>query len=319
MNLLVLSDPGAKELQMLSQIQGLAEISIAGSLEEARQPASVAEAILLWEAPDCLLEETLPLCPSLRWIHSKSAGIEGILTPRLASSDVVLTNARGVYARSLAEFAISGMLFFAKDLPRMNRNKADKRWEQYDVEELSGRTLAIFGYGAIGKECARLAKAFGMKIVAARRNPQKSDGEGDLDAVYSFEERGKIIPDADYLLVTSALTPETRGALGRKELAALRKNAVVVNLGRGPVIDEAALIEVLREGKIRGAVLDVFDTEPLPNSHPLWTIPNVLLSPHSADHTATWKAESMEMFLKNFQRYRAGEPLLNVCDKKLGY
>ena len=318
-NLLVISSESNKYLKALQALRGRAEIAIGSSLDALRASAPTAEALLYWEGSPSLLQQVLPLCPNLRWVHSKSAGIENILFPELVEREITLTNARGVLASSLAEFALTGMLYFAKDLARMNRQKAMHTWEQFDVEELRGKTLGIFGYGSIGRQTAKRAKAFEMRVVAVRRSRDKTDGSEYLDEVFIGEERSKLFEQADFLLVSSALTEETRGAIGEKEISLMKKSAVILNLGRGPVIEEGALLRALKDGRIRAAVLDVFDVEPLPAHSALWSLPNVLLSPHTADHTATWKEESMACFLENFQRYAEGEELQNICDKRAGY
>jgi phosphoglycerate dehydrogenase-like enzyme len=201
----------------------------------------------------------------------------------------------------------------------MLRNQQARRWEQFDVEEIHGQTLGIIGYGEIGRSTAIRAHAFGMKILGVRRRPELSKSDAILDEIHSFDQRADVIGRSDYVLAAAPLTPETRGLIGETELRAMKSTGVILNLGRGPVIDEPALIRALEDRRIRGAALDVFDQEPLPESHPFWGMENVLLSPHCADHTATWLFEAMEFFVANFERFRAGEPLANIVDKNAGY
>ncbi len=241
------------------------------------------------------------------------------MTPKFVSSSIPLTNARGVFARSLGEFAITSMLFFAKDLRRMMAQQEAHCWEPFDVDELYGRTLGVVGYGAIGKASARLAKPFGMRILALRRQPEQPEDDGVADAVYSPDRLMDLMRESDYVLAAAALTPETRGMIGESQLRAMKPTAVIMNLGRGPVIDEPAMVRALREGWIRGAALDVFDEEPLPAGHPFFDLKNVLLSPHSADHTEGWLDLTMRFFLENFERFRSGRPLQNIVDKSKGY
>lgn len=266
-----------------------------------------------------LLRKLWPRACRLRWVHSFSAGVEGILFPELVESPVVLTNARGVFRRSLAEFAIAAALYFAKDLRRMMQSQEAARWDPFDVEELHGRTLGIVGYGEIGREIAARAHCFGMRVLALRRRPELVAGDPLVDAAFASHERLKMIPQCDYLVVAAALTPATRGLIGRAELAMMKPGAVLINVGRGPVVEEQALVETLGARRIRGAALDVFDVEPLPAGHPFYRLGNVLLSPHCADHTKDWQELAMRFFVENLGRFAAGQPLANVVDKRAGY
>ena len=262
--------------------------------------------MLVGAAPRELFEQVFLMAPRLKWVHVLWAGLDGLLFPALLESPVMLTNGRGVFARSLAEFVIAGMLWFAKDICRMRRQQHERRWEKFVVEELHGKRLGIIGHGSIGRAAAALAAAFGMKVV----------GVGRLSPREEFDE---IIEQSDYILVSAPLTEQTRGLVGEAEFRRMKPNAVLINVGRGPVVDEQALLEALRERRIRGAVLDVYTEEPLPPDHPLWAMDNVLLSPHCADNTPTWLDEAMQLFVDNFDRFTRGEPLRNLVDKKAGY
>lgn len=317
--LLVLSNPAARHLALLERLPGETRIVVGENAEIFAAAAGEASAVLCGGTHRALLQQLWPQLKSLRWVHALAAGLDGLLFPELVESPVPLTNSRGVFAPSLGEFAIAGMLWFAKDLNRMRRQQSERLWQQFDVEELRNRNLAIAGYGSIGREAAMRARAFGMRIHAHKRNATLAHGDPLVDRMYTREQLPAMLSLADYLLVCAPLTPETRGMIGEAEFACLKPSCVVLNLGRGPVIDETALVRALAERRIRGAVLDVFDTEPLPPEHPLWGFDNVLLSPHCADHTDTWMEEAMAMFLSNFERFAAGEPLLNVTDKRLGY
>ncbi len=264
-----------------------------------------------------LLEPVLAMAPCVRWIHSRLAGLDTLLFPALVESPVPLTNARGAYSRSLAEFSLAGLLYFARDLPRLVRNQAARRWEPFDVEELAGRTLAVVGYGDIGRAIAERARAFGMEIVAVRRRP--SDPDGIARRILGLGGTRDAIAEADDVAIALPLTKDTLRVVGEAEIAALKPTGVLVNVGRGAVVDERALVRALEERRLKGAALDVFENEPLPQDHPFWTLPNVLVSPHSADHTPTWLLDSTRIFLDNLARFRRGEPLLNLVDKRAGY
>jgi phosphoglycerate dehydrogenase-like enzyme len=313
---LVFSNPTARYLSRLERLPEPTRIVVGERAEVFTDAAKDADIVLTGGSYRALLEELWPGFRRLLWVHSLAAGLESLLFPALMESPIPLTNSRGVFARSLAEFALAGMLYFAKDLPRMRRQHAAGQWEPFDIEELDGRTLGIFGYGEIGRATAERAKAFGMKVRAVRRRVVSTPL---IDVMHRAEDLREMLAASDYLLVCAPLTPETRGSIGEAELRALPSHAVVINLGRGPVIVESALISALRDKHIRGAVLDVFDEEPLPAGHPFYSLDNVLLSPHTADHTATWMEDAMDLFLDNFDLYQRGMPLANVVDKEAGY
>lgn len=319
LSIIVIANPADRSLAQLERLPDETRITVGLTAEVHLDAAAGADIVLCSGTARAALRELWPRFARLKWIHALAAGLDGLLFPELVESEIPLTCSRGVFARSLGEFAAAGMLFFAKDLRRLVRQQGEGRWEQFDVEELTGRVLGIVGYGEIGRAAAVRAKAFGMKIHALRRNPEKSAGDTLIDRRFAAEEMDELMAGSDYLLAAAPLTPATRGLIGRRELSLMKSTAVIMNLGRGPVIDEAALIEVLKKERIRGAVLDVFDQEPLPEGHPFYSLENVLLSPHSADHTATWLDEAMGFFIDNFERWTKGEPLAAVADKKAGY
>jgi len=315
--LLVAHDPTARHLALLERLPPGLRILASDTAQGLRPAAAEAQVLLASPSAKPVIEQLWPDLKRLEWIHALSAGLEGLLFPALVESPVVLTNSAGVFARSLAEFALAGMLYFAKDLARMKRQQAARDWTCFDVEELRHRTLGIIGFGGIGRETAARARAFGMRIHAMRRTAPQPDPL--VDQWYTAAELDMLVTGADYLLISAPLTPETRCLIDARRLALLAPHAVVINVGRGPVVEEAPLIDALSSGRIRGAVLDVYDTEPLPAAHPFWAMDNVLLSPHTADHTATWLDEAMEFFLANFERWSTGQPLHNVTRKHDGY
>jgi phosphoglycerate dehydrogenase-like enzyme len=259
--------------------------------------------------------------PDLRWVQATVAGAgqqlhAAALTPEELER-VTVTTASGVHAGPMAEFCILGLLYFARGVPRLQADQRAHRWDQYPVAELSGDTLVILGLGAIGAEVARMAKAFGMRTIGINRRGQ-SDSP-DVDAVHSSDSLLGLLPQADAVVVTLPLTDETRGMLGAEALRSMAPGAVLVNVGRGAVIDEQALFDALREGRLSGAALDVFATEPLPVESPLWDLPNVLISPHTAALSVRENGRIVDLFIENLRRYRRGEPLLNRVDPRLFY
>jgi phosphoglycerate dehydrogenase-like enzyme len=318
-SLLVLAEPAERQLAMLEALPAETSIATGTNLEAFKRAAAGADAVLMWSGTRDLLREVLRIAPRVRWVHSRSAGLDSVLFPELVESPVVLTNGRGVFSQSLGEFAIGAALFFAKDFRRMVQSQEQGRWDPFDIVEIRGQTMGIVGYGDIGRAVASRAKAMGMRVVAVRRRPELSADDPEVDEVLPMTRIPDLLKQADYVTVAAPLAEGTRGLIGEAELGAMKPEAVIINIGRGPVIAEAALVQALQERRIRGAALDVFDEEPLAEGHPFYRLDNVLLSPHCADHTPTWLEDAMRFFLDNFERYRNGEPLLNVVDKRLGY
>jgi phosphoglycerate dehydrogenase-like enzyme len=317
--LLVLTAPGDKDIPFLAELRQKAMIVVGDSATEFAGAAVNAEIILHWSGSLALLREVFLTSPRMRWIHSRSAGLEQMLFPELVASNVIVTNGSGVFSPSLGEFALAAILYFAKDLRRMIRNQVSGVWEQFEVTMVSGQTLGIVGYGSIGRAVAARACALGMNVLGLRRGSQRSHEGSLIHKVYESGELLEMLPRCDYVVVTVPLTEQTRGLIGDTEFAVMKKNAVVINLGRGPTIEEGAMIKALSQRRIRGAALDVFDQEPLPPGHPFYSLENVLLSPHCADHTPDWLDNAMRFFLEQLERFRRGETLLNVVDKRSGY
>jgi phosphoglycerate dehydrogenase-like enzyme len=260
------------------------------------------------------------MSPAVRWVHSRSAGLERTLFPELIASDVIMTNGSGVFSPSLGEFALGAILYFAKDFRRMIRNQMAGVWEPFDVLPIAGQAVGIVGYGDIGRAVATRVRAMEMKVLAVKRHvPAKSNSDPLADHIYGPDHLIEMLSRCDYVVVATPLNAETNGMIGNAEFAAMKPSAVIINVGRGPVIDERAMIKALSDRKIKGAALDVFDEEPLPKGHPFYKLENVLLSPHCADHTPDWLDNAMHFFIAQFERFRRGEALLNVVDKKLGY
>lgn len=318
-NVLVLSNPASPHVSVLRPLEASAHFTITKDPAAIAQAAPSADVILNGQFTGDLLRLAFPRAARVQWVHTVSAGVEPILFPQLIDSPVPLTNGRGVFARPLGEWAVAAMLFFAKDLRRLVRNQEKGRWQQFDIEELDGRTLGVLGYGEIGRAAAARAKPFGMRVIAIRRRPELSDGDSILDAAFPPSALHEFLGQSDYVVVAAPHTQETRGMMGEAEFEAMKPNAVIVNVGRGPVIAEDALIRALTDRRIRGAALDVFNEEPLPAGHPFWALSNVLISPHSADHTVGWLERAMNAFVRNFHHFIQGERLENVVDKHAGY
>jgi phosphoglycerate dehydrogenase-like enzyme len=292
---------------------------VVGEALEAFKGAPAPDAIFVCSMGRKLVEPVLGLAPGVRWIHSRSAGVEYLMFDAVTQSAALLTNARGVFSASLGEFVMAAVLYFAKDLARMRRSQAARRWDPFDVDWAQGRTMGIVGYGDIGRAAAERARAFGMTVLAQRRNLEAARKDPLVHEAIPLARREELMARADYVVVAAPLTPETRGLLGAAEIAAMKPTGVLINVGRGPIVDEGALLAALQGGRIRGAALDVFATEPLPSDHPFYGLDNVLLSPHCADNTPGWLEAAMRFFLENLERFRSGQPLLNLVDKERGY
>jgi phosphoglycerate dehydrogenase-like enzyme len=312
-----LADP---DLKLLAQLPAETNIAVGNSVEAFERLAADATVILSWSVAGQLLRDVFAMCPKARWVHSRSAGLDGVLFPELVESPVPLTNGRGVFSQSLAEFALGAILYFAKDFRRMNRNQQAGRWEPFDIVEIKGQTVGIVGYGDIGRAVAQRVRPMGMRVLAVKRHGPALDNVDPLvQQVFPPAGRMEMLAQSDYVVAAAPLTDETRGMIGEAEFAAMKPNAVVINLGRGPVIDETAMVRALSEKRIKGAALDVFDNEPLPDGHPFYRLENVLLSPHCADHTPDWTEQAMRFFLAQFERFSEGKPLENVVHKQQGY
>jgi phosphoglycerate dehydrogenase-like enzyme len=322
-NLLVISPPDHYALPTLEALRPVSDLSISIDPAELARLAPAAEVILLTGLAGKSVDfrEIWKHTKSVRWVHSLSAGVESLLFPELVESTVPVTNARGVFKRPLAEFAVLGMLFHFKRVRRLIDNQREHKWDNFYVKLANQRVMGVVGYGEIGRECALLAKAFGLKIHAVRRNPEKSANDPLADRVFKLEELNEMLAEVDVLVCAAPLTPETHHMIGDAQFKAMKPTAIVINVGRGPVIEQTALIRALEKKQIAGASLDVFEEEPLPVSSPLWDMENVLISPHCTDRTEDpdWLALSMQNFIENFHRYQKGAPLENVVDKRAGY
>src|SRR5690242_7225772 len=322
-NLLVVSPRDHYALRNLAQVKELADISISNDENEIQHFGKDADILLHTSltGKTVAFAKVWPHTRKVKWVHSLSAGVERVLIPAFRESPVPLTNARGVFKRSLAEFALLGMLYFSKRVRRLVESQRAHKWDDFSTEFIENKIMGIVGYGEIGRECALLAKPLGVKIYAVRRNPSRSANDPLLDKIFAPDELPKMLAETDVLVAAAPLTPETKHMLGDSAFRAMKPSAIVMNVGRGPVIDEAALIRALAEKRLGGAALDVFETEPLAADSPLWDMENVLISPHCTDRTVNpdWLDLSMQCFIDNFQRYMKGEPLENLVDKKAGY
>jgi phosphoglycerate dehydrogenase-like enzyme len=318
--LLAIADPASPVMKSsLSRVPADVRLVVTDKPEELKTLAPEADAILYAHGQVPLLAGILPLATRVRWVHSLWTGVESILTPELLAHPAPLTNGRGVFRWPLADWVVGVMLYFAFDFGRVLKQQEEKLWKPFVSTTLEGRTLGIVGYGAIGSATAQRVRPFGVKIGALRRRPELFQDDSLIDRSYGPSQLRELMSASDYVLVVTPLTAETRGLIGEEEIAAMKPGSVLINIGRGPVVDEGALIRALQSGAIRGAALDVFDTEPLPPEHPFWEMRQLFLSPHTADRVEGFLGPAVDCFLDNLERFAKGASLINVVDKHAGY
>ena len=289
--------------------------------QEAEWRGLLGEATILYDFDRTHLDDLPDLAPNVHWVQATSAGI-GQLVGRQAYADrmpdTVFTTARGVHAIPLAEFAAMSMLMHSRRAGHSQALQSNKEWERYAATDLVGRTAVVVGLGAVGSEVARVAQALRLRVVGVRRNTTGADTL-PIDELVGPSHLMTHLPDADFLILVAPHTPETEGMIGAKQLAALPRGAALINIGRGALVDEPALIASLESGHVAAAYLDVFAEEPLPMNSPLWEMPNVLITPHSASTSDRENGRIIDIFCENLRRYLAGEPRLNVLDTVLLY
>lgn len=278
---------------------------------------------VIWDTPGAESKPVLELMPNLRWIQTTSAGV-GPMIKRLglSESDILVTTASGVHAKPLAEFAFAVMLNWVKEFPRLREEQIARRWERYCTSELDGATMTVIGPGRIGREVGRLGKAFGMHTIAiaSRVDPNRGEALG-FDEVFDRANLHDVLGRSDFVVISTPHTPDTENLVDAEAIAAMKPGIVLVNIARGIVIDEDAMIDALRSGHIAYAGLDVFRTEPLPGDSPLWEMPNVLIAPHSASTAMRENERITDIFVRNIPLYLAGryDEMSPLLDKQRGY
>lgn len=280
-----------------------------------------ADAALAWS----LRPEQFHAARKLRWIHSTAAAVHQLMFAELVASDVVVTNSRSVHGPVVAEQALALMFAVARKIPAAVRFQLRHVWAQEQMwregpvpGELQGATLGLIGLGSIGCEIAKRAATLGMRVLAAREHPERGEAEG-VEAVYGPAQLADLLGASDYVVLAAPVTPATRSLIDAKRLAQMRPTACLVNVGRGVLVDEAALADALRQKKIAAAALDVLEKEPLPPDSPLWDMENVLITPHTGSVTARLWERQYALISENVRRFLAAEPLLGVVDKSKGY
>jgi phosphoglycerate dehydrogenase-like enzyme len=292
------------------RVEGQAIVTYA-TAEQLPERLPGAEALLTWDFTSDAVRDSWAAADGLRWVHTASAGVDRLIFDGMVASDVAVTNSRGVFDTPMAEYVLSLVLAYAKDLPTTLRLQDGGQWRHRETESVVGTTAVVVGGGPIGAAIARLLRAVGIRV--------RLVGRGAREGVHAASELPVLLDDCDWLVLAAPLTAQTRGLVNADLLARLPTSARLINVGRGPLIVQDDLVDALSAGRLAGAALDVFETEPLPPGHPLWTLPGVIVSPHMSGDVLGWRDALVELFADNLARYRAGEPLLNVVDKAHGY
>ncbi len=294
-------------------------------------PLDDVEVMLRGRLPAETFDRILARAPNLRWVHSATAGVERVLTPSSRARGLVITNARGVFSRPVAEYVMMMILAVTRRLPQLLELQAERTWQPLEARELRDVTVGIVGLGSIGRAVGALATAFGCRVIATRRRPEAGSaaapGDGDepylgslmLDRVLPPERLHELLAESDFVVLATPLTHDTHDLISDEAIAALKPGAWVINVARGELVDERALARALRDGRLGGAVLDTFREEPLSPMSPLYDLPNLILTPHTSWSSARVVDRSVELFCTNLRRFADGQPLVNVVDPNAGY
>jgi D-2-hydroxyacid dehydrogenase (NADP+) len=314
LDVLVLSRVTDRHLEQIRAVNSRVRVTATADREHACTLAKDAEVIVAWNVPDGVIERAT----RLKWIHATAAGVDTLLFPSVLNGRVLLTSSVGIHTTVLPEHVMAVILAFARRLHVAVRNQMARRWNRGAAigEELEGKVLGVLGLGAIGRALAPRAAAFGMRVIGTKRSPEDIP---HVEKVLPPEGTAEVLQTADFVVVLLPLTAQTRGLIDAKALARMKPTAVLINVGRGPVVQEAALIDALRQGTIAGAGLDVFDREPLPADSPLYELENVIITPHVSGASPTYLDRAIPLFCENLRRYLAGAPMLNTVDPKRGY
>ena len=286
----------------------------AAGLAEALEGADV---VFAYDFLSTAIAEAWHAAGSVEWVHVAAAGVDALMSPQVRESEVVVTNSRGVFDSAIAEYVLGQVLSFAKDLPGSLRLQHEGRWVHRESEQVAGTRALVVGTGPIGRAVARLLRAAGLEVAGSGR--RERTGDPDFGTVTDTAGLPGALGEADWVVAIAPLTDETKGMFDADAFAAMQPHARFINVGRGELVVTDDLVSSLREGGIAGAALDVLDEEPLPEGHPLWSLPNVMITPHNSGDFIGWRDALVTLFAENFVRWADGRPLENVVDKSLGY
>lgn len=315
-NIVFVGYPNEQSFQAVTAAMPQSEVVFATTPEERLQHLPQAQLVI----GGGLTDEEIAVAESLVWHHVPWVGVEGTLTPALRAKNIILTNGSGVNSANIAEHVIAMMLAFAREIPRFVRDQEKHWWRHWDQQptyfELGGQTVLCLGTGSIGQDVARRLNAFGCQMIGASRSGRRVEG---FERCVSFDGLAEVLPLADHVVSSLPMTLGTAGIMSREHIHAMKPGAYFYNVGRGGTVDQAALIDALQTGHLAGAGLDVVDPEPLPEDHPLWDTPNVLITSHTSGNSPQALGRMVALTLEQLRRYQAGEELLNVVDQTAGY
>ncbi|TYC98877.1 D-2-hydroxyacid dehydrogenase [Arthrobacter echini] len=307
---------GAHPVRGLERVQELAEFRVVQSDGLARA-LDGADVLYLWDFFSGALPAAWHAADSLQWLHCAAAGVDRLLFPELVASDVVVTNAHGVFDQPMAEYVLGAVLHAAKGFGPLRDQQSQRDWIWREGRNIAGTRALVVGTGSIGRHTARLLRAVGIRVEGVGR--VASEHDDDFGRVHAAADLARVVGDVDWLVLVAPLTPATENLIDADVMGALPESAVLINVGRGRLLDEEALVARLRDGTLAGAVLDTFAVEPLPPDNPLWSLPSVLITPHMASNADSWLDDLAAQFERNLRLWLAGEPLPGVVDKVLGY
>jgi phosphoglycerate dehydrogenase-like enzyme len=305
------------EVPGLSKAGDIARWRFAKTLDELERELDGAQVLLGWDFRAGDLEQAWRHASELRWVHWGGAGVDALLFPALVESDVQITNARGAFDVPMAEYVLGLVIAMAKGFATTLKAQGEHRWHYRTEERIAGKRALVVGSGSIGRAIARLLAQAGLQVRGVGRTAR--DGDADFGHVHGIGELDALLPEADYVVLITPLTADTRGLFDTGRFACMHPGARFINVGRGALVDETALLKALNAGALAGAALDVFQEEPLPADSPLWDAPNLLVSPHMSGDTHDFKQVVAQQFLDNLKRYVAGEPLENCINKNTGF
>ncbi|KAF0808126.1 D-isomer specific 2-hydroxyacid dehydrogenase family protein [Alcanivorax xiamenensis] len=305
------------DLPGLESLEGLARIHQHRGVDGLAPRLAETDVLVVTDFRVDALERAWPSPCPIRWVHATSAGVDALMIPPLRDSDIPVTNAAGIFDRGIAEYVLGALLLFAKDTLGNLRYQRQRQWRHRETKMLRQQSALVVGAGSIGREVATLLGALGMEVIGTARRARQHDDA--FARVHAQEDLPALLGDADYVIITAPLTRQTEGLFNSDTFARMKPGAVLVNVGRGAIVDTRALLAALDGGHLGGAALDVFEQEPLPTDHPLWDYPNVMISAHMAGDAQGWRAALGHQFVDNFERWRRGQPLRNPVDTQRGY
>lgn len=312
----VCADPRNQPPRLASRLDGVIELRPVFDASQLCDALPASDVAFVWDFGATTMRDAWTPASRVRWIHVASAGVDPLLFPELLARGVVVTNSRGVFDDGIAEFVLGAMLAAAKGLPETIRLQREGRWFHRETRMVAGSTVLVVGAGSVGRAVGQLAKAVGCEAVGVAREARD---DPSFDRVVAVRDLGAELPRADFVVITAPLTEHTAGLFDESVFAKMKARAVLINVGRGPIIDEDALLAALDAGRLGGAVLDVFGHEPLPPDHPFWARDDVVVSPHMSGDFEGYTDVLVDLFVDNLARWRSGQPLRNVVDQNRGY